>query len=485
MAQNSTLLDHQIPPSLELSLAPLPFISYTLSRQTRGIPCDPPTNHTLELEATPPIHVLRICTSPRSKMFKKEARGGKRELVLRKDVVSEAVAGAVEDGDDLYAVTSLNYLELRGFSGVAQLSGLGSLSGLLQLCLIEDRLERLPDQLGSLSKLRLLDVSRNGLTSLPQSLFLLPSLQTLIVSSNSLTDESFPLIDTGDVVLTNLHHLDMTGNNLTILPSFLSHTSQLGELRISHNSLSSLDPAIIQSHSQSLRVLEAHNNQLTTLPHQLAACSKLKTLLLTDNPLMDRRLLKLVAQHGTTKPKTVLDYLASHATQSPVKKEGRTKKKGKKKVAVKEEESEEDSDVEFSLQLPKVTILRPDPGTEVVVVATGNARRIRPYIVCSIMRGVVLSEEERMKEFIGLQSRLHDTVCKRRRVATIATHDLARLTPPITFLVAPATDITMRPLGWSQEVKVQEFLCHVESNKPGSGGRKAKGVDTVAASLYK
>ena len=77
-------------------------------------------------------------------------------------------------------------------------------------------------------------------------------------------------------------------------------------------------------------------------------------------------------------------------------------------------------------------------------------------------------------------------MCKRRRSATIATHDLVKMSPPITYLVAPATDITMMPLGWREEVKVQQFLDHVEANKPDrSGGKKAKGVDTTAAVLYK
>ena len=101
------------------------------------------------------------------------------------------------------------------------------------------------------------------------------------------------------------------------------------------------------------------------------------------------------------------------------------------------------------------------------------------------MRGVALATEDSMREFISLQTKLHDTVCKRRRSATIATHDLAKVTPPVSYSVAPATDVAMTPLGWSEEVKVQQFLDHVEANKPGSGGRKAKGVDTTAASLFK
>ena len=77
-------------------------------------------------------------------------------------------------------------------------------------------------------------------------------------------------------------------------------------------------------------------------------------------------------------------------------------------------------------------------------------------------------------------------MCKRRRAATIATHDLTKLSPPVSYLAAPATDITMTPLGWMEAIKVQQFLDHIQANKPDrSGGKKAKGVDTAAASLFK
>ena len=88
--------------------------------------------------------------------------------------------------------------------------------------------------------------------------------------------------------------------------------------------------------------------------------------------------------------------------------------------------------------------------------------------------------------FITSQTKLHDTVCKRRRVATIATHDLSSISPPISYQCAPASEISLKPLGWTTEVKVQKFLEHVHANKPDrGGGKKAKAVDTAAAVLNK
>ena len=419
-------------------------------------------------------------------MFSEAVSSGKRELVLRRDAVTEEAVLAVEGGQDssLFAVTSLNNLQLSGFRGVAGLERVGCLTGLLQLSLTDNQLESLPEELGSLHKLRLLDVSQNCLSSLPPSLFLLPALHALFMAGNSLTNSSFPQELSGEV-LPSLHQLDISGNQLTALPAFLSLTPQLAELRVARNSLSSLDPAIIHRLA-GLRVLEANDNKLTALPHELAGCLKLKSVQLEANPLKDRRLLKLVAQHGTHKPKAVLDYLSSRAPQPAQGRREEGKKKGKRREkVVQEAEESEDSDVEFSVQLPEVVVLRPEPGMAVEVTATASARRVRPYLVCSVIRGLSLAEEEVMRQFISLQTKLHDTVCKRRRSATIATHDLAKLSSPVCYLTAPDTEVAMTPLGWSKEVKVQQFLEHIEANKPGSGGRRAKGVDTAAASLFK
>lgn len=337
-------------------------------------------------------------------MFSEAASGGKRELVLRRDALTKGAVQAIEDGTDvsLFAVTSLNNLQLSGFNQLPHLSRLRELSSLLQLSLTENHLQSLPEEVGSLHHLRLLDVSHNNLTSLPASLFHLPALQTLLLAHNSLTDSSFPsTLDTGEPVLPNLHQLDMGGNQLTSLPSFLSHTPHLADLKVPHNSLSSLDSTLIKTMA-SLRLLEAHNNQLLALPHELAGCSKIKSLQLEGNPLKDRRLLKLVAQHGTHKPKAVLDYLASRAPQPSQGTGKKGKARGKGKAVVVEDESE-DSDVEFSNKLPVVTIVRPGKESALEVVATDSARRVRPYLVCTVLCGVELGQQETLREFLALQ----------------------------------------------------------------------------------
>ncbi len=73
------------------------------------------------------------------------------------------------------------------------------------------------------------------------------------------------------------------------------------------------------------------------------------------------------------------------------------------------------------------------------------------------------------------QTKLHDSVCKRRRAATIATHDLAKLDLPLSCGVHSADEMEMTPLGQTTPTYVQDFLRELEASKPqrgGGGGKK-------------
>ena len=83
------------------------------------------------------------------------------------------------------------------------------------------------------------------------------------------------------------------------------------------------------------------------------------------------------------------------------------------------------------------------------------------------------------------QTKLHDTVCKRRRAATIATHDLSRVTPPLHYICMSADMITLQPLGWRGTTTAQGLLQHIEANRLEKGGKRAKPQDPTAAPLSK
>ena len=335
-------------------------------------------------------------------VFTSAAKTGKCELVIKKESSSEE-SSAIESGEyaDLFKVITLNHLQITGFSSLTSLPpDIGRLDGLLQLILTQNDLTTLPNEIASLSKLKHLDISQNKISSVPASLYNLHSLQTLIASHNALTDDSFTADKALSSALPNLHHVDLLDNKLTKLPDFVYSTHPIQELIASDNAIETIEPGI--GLLTGLKHIDLKRNKLTSLPYELSTCSKLRVMKFEDNPLSDRRLLKLVAQHGASKPKAVLDYLASHTPKA----EGQASKgkKGKSKTKsprVSEMLDADDDDVEFVSDKTRIQIVRPSQYVEVK--ASASARSVRPYLVCAVIRGVNLADEVAYKEFISLQ----------------------------------------------------------------------------------
>ena len=354
--------------------------------------------------------------SSTSEVFASLASAGKRELVIKKGSGS-AEAASVESGNHeaLFNVTTLNHLEVSGFPEITFLSSkINQLGGLLQLILTHNGLTSLPSEIGTLEKLKFLDVSNNKLTELPGAIYDIKSLHTLILGHNSLTDVSFPDHSGRGNVFPNLHHLDIVENQLSALPPFVYQAHSLQEVVASDNVIGQLEPTV--SSLVILKQLDIRRNKLASVPFELTVCTKLKTLRLEDNPVSDRRLLKLISQHCASKPKAVLDYIASHTPRAGAggaeESGGKGGKKGKKKKKdIKEEEDivrsklerEDDSDleIEFSDAKPHLQIVRPSNFVEVMV--TSEARKVRPYVVCAVVRRVDLTSENNFAKFIVLQ----------------------------------------------------------------------------------
>ncbi len=65
-------------------------------------------------------------------------------------------------------------------------------------------------------------------------------------------------------------------------------------------------------------------------------------------------------------------------------------------------------------------------------------------------------------------------MCKRRRAATLATHDLAKLSLPLSFTLHSANKMEMTPLGQTTPISVRNFLDELEGSKPPKGGGGGK-----------
>jgi leucine-rich repeat protein SHOC2 len=134
---------------------------------------------------------------------------------------------------------------------------IANLRHLTRLCLNNNGLQELPSALSSLHKLQVLDVRKNRLSNVPD----LSSLSSL------------QLLDLGENCLTSIPRLPRNG--------------QLGRLHLDWNQLRAIDSDAIFVASSTLFELHLHDNKITILPPELALCSSLKVLDISNNDVND------------------------------------------------------------------------------------------------------------------------------------------------------------------------------------------------------
>lgn len=129
--------------------------------------------------------------------------------------------------------------------------------------------------------------------------------------------------------------------------------------------------------------------------------------------------MKLVDQCRT---KQVIDYIREHCPKAD---NVQSSSKGKGKKGKKQEEPPPDDVCDLCHSMK---ILHVEDDTMKVKIVENEVWNIRPFILCCIITELNFNEVL-FKKFIQMQTKLHDTVCDKRNVATIATHDLSKIPP--------------------------------------------------------
>lgn len=159
-------------------------------------------------------------------------------------------------------------------------------------------LEELPESIGNVPHLRVLTAINTHLTRLPKSITQLKELHTLELSNNNLDtlpEEINELINLRNLNLShngmnsipNLHNLhslqkiDMSSNNLTVIPSNLSGLSNLTNMDFGYNRIIDI-PDSIRSITK-LITLDLAHNQITELPDGIGSLFYLNRLNLSEN----------------------------------------------------------------------------------------------------------------------------------------------------------------------------------------------------------
>ena len=84
-------------------------------------------------------------------------------------------------------------------------------------------------------------------------------------------------------------------------------------------------------------------------------------------------------------------------------------------------------------------------------------QKIRPYIGCSVVKGVKLNNEV-IRELVHLQDKLDQTYGRKRKRSSIGLYNLELIKPPIEYRSVKPSEISFTPLESIEEMSLKEIL---------------------------
>ena len=105
--------------------------------------------------------------------------------------------------------------------------------------------------------------------------------------------------------------------------------------------------------------------------------------------------------------------------------------------------------------LKKYKIHKPENNYQVKIDSSVN--KIRPYTVCAIVKGLKL-DDEKIKEIIEVQEKLHNTIGRRRKKIAIGIYPLEKIKLPITYKAIEPDKIKFIPLETEKEMSALQIL---------------------------
>ncbi|MBN2567127.1 phenylalanine--tRNA ligase subunit beta [Candidatus Woesearchaeota archaeon] len=97
------------------------------------------------------------------------------------------------------------------------------------------------------------------------------------------------------------------------------------------------------------------------------------------------------------------------------------------------------------------------PKKDYRVTVTKEVARIRPYTACAIVVGLSF-DDERIKEVIQIQEKLHVTFGRNRKKAAIGIYPLEGIALPITYTAKAPDSFRFRPLEYPSELSGRQIL---------------------------
>jgi phenylalanyl-tRNA synthetase beta chain len=91
------------------------------------------------------------------------------------------------------------------------------------------------------------------------------------------------------------------------------------------------------------------------------------------------------------------------------------------------------------------------------VIVSPEMKKVRPYTVCAIVKNLKL-DDEKVREIIQIQEKLHITFCRKRKKAAIGIYPMEKIKMPIYFTARDPEEIVFRPLEFPKEINAEQIL---------------------------
>lgn len=111
--------------------------------------------------------------------------------------------------------------------------------------------------------------------------------------------------------------------------------------------------------------------------------------------------------------------------------------------------------IEKEKGIKKYKINKPDKNY--VVKISSSVKNVRPYTACAIVKNLSL-DNEKIKNIIDLQEKLHSTIGRNRKKLAIGIYPLEKITLPIKYEARDPEDILFVPLESQREMSALEIL---------------------------
>lgn len=194
-------------------------------------------------------------------------------------------------------------------------------------------------------------------------------------------------------------------------------------------------------------------------------------LLLEDNPMADKRLYKLVLQCRT---KQILDYVKQHGTEPP-KGEAAAKKDVKSTKTTPSGKKKQSANAKVEEPVNRIVVQRHNDQS-LHVVHMDAVKDVRPHILCCIVHNVNL-EGDKFKRFLQIQTKLHETVCGKRELSTIATHDLSKIKGGLVrYTARTPQNLYIIPLGKSKRISALKLYDSLKAEAEALRKEKKRNV---------